>query len=75
MYVVDIRAYMCCGICTGAPRLLQAIARDDIIPFLDVFKVTTKAGEPRRALLLTALIAEVGILIAKLDYVAPIIDV
>ena len=59
----------------GAPRLLQAIARDDIIPFLDVFKVTTKAGEPRRALILTALIAEIGILIAKLDYVAPIIDV
>uniref|UniRef100_X1Z3Q1 Amino acid permease/ SLC12A domain-containing protein n=1 Tax=Capitella teleta TaxID=283909 RepID=X1Z3Q1_CAPTE len=60
---------------TSAPRLLQAIARDNIIPFLDVFKVTTKGGEPLRALVLTALIAEGGILIASLDYVAPVIDV
>lgn len=59
---------------SGAPRLLQAIARDNIIPFLDVFKVTRK-GEPLRALLLTFLIAECGILIASLDYVAPVIDV
>jgi potassium/chloride transporter 4/5/6 len=59
----------------GAPRLLQAIARDNIIPFLDVFKVTTKNGEPIRALILTACIAECGILIASLDYVAPVIDV
>ena len=59
----------------GAPRLLQAIARDNIIPFLDVFKVTTKNGEPIRALLITALIAEIGIIIASLDYVAPVIDV
>ena len=60
---------------SGAPRLLQAIARDDIIPFLNVFKVVTKQGEPLRALLVTALIAECGILIASLDYVAPLIDV
>lgn len=60
---------------TGAPRLLQAIARDNIIPFLDIFKVTTKSGEPLRALLLTTVIAEIGIIIASLDYVAPVIDV
>lgn len=60
---------------TSAPRLLQAIARDNIIPFLDVFKVTTKKGEPLRALLLTTIIAEAGILIAKLEGVAPVIDV
>ena len=59
----------------GAPRLLQAIARDQVIPFLDVFRVTTAKGEPIRALLLTALIAEAGILIASLDYIAPVIDV
>ena len=59
----------------GAPRLLQAIARDNIIPFLDVFKVTTKSGEPIRALILTAFIAEIGIIIASLDYVAHVIDV
>ncbi|XP_059170350.1 solute carrier family 12 member 4-like isoform X3 [Physella acuta] len=58
---------------TGAPRLLQAIAKDGVIPFLRVFSVTTKRGEPFRALLLTAFISEIGILIGNLDYVAPII--
>lgn len=57
----------------GAPRLLQAIASDGVIPFLNVFGVTTKRGEPFRALLLTALISELGILVANLDMVAPII--
>ncbi len=65
----------CDYVFVGAPRLLQAIARDNIIPFLDVFKVTTASGEPIRALVLTALIAEVGIIVASLDYVAPVIDV
>lgn len=58
---------------TGAPRVLQAIAKDSVIPLLDVFSVCTKRGEPFRALLLTAAISEIGILIASLDYVAPII--
>ena len=60
-------------ICAGAPRLLQAIAADGVIPFLNVFSVTTKKGEPLRALLLTAAISELGVLIANLDYIAPII--
>uniref|UniRef100_A0A672M0V0 Solute carrier family 12 member 4 n=1 Tax=Sinocyclocheilus grahami TaxID=75366 RepID=A0A672M0V0_SINGR len=104
---------------TGAPRLLQAIAKDNIIPFLRIYdcktiyqKTTTsffhhgdflnynlnwstqykilldyiyflfwnvfghgKAnGEPTWALLLTGLIAELGILIASLDMVAPILS-
>ncbi|XP_021354279.1 solute carrier family 12 member 4-like isoform X2 [Mizuhopecten yessoensis] len=58
---------------TGAPRLLQAIGSDGVIPFLKVFSVTTKRGEPFRALIMTVLISEVGILIASLDDVAPII--
>lgn len=66
---------ICVSELAGAPRLLQAIARDGIIPFLDVFKVVGRNGEPLRALLLTALIAETGVLIANIDHVAPIIDV
>lgn len=85
---------------TGAPRLLQAIAKDNIIPFLrvraahshivislasaiahnyivcvfvQVFGHGKANGEPTWALLLTALIAELGILIASLDLVAPIL--
>jgi len=38
---------------TGAPRLLQAIARDGIIPVLQPFSVSSSRGEPTRALLLT----------------------
>ncbi|XP_038587287.1 solute carrier family 12 member 6-like isoform X1 [Micropterus salmoides] len=58
---------------TGAPRLLQAIAKDNIIPFLRVFGHGKANGEPTWAMLLTALIAELGILIASLDLVAPIL--
>ncbi|KAJ8268729.1 hypothetical protein COCON_G00113360 [Conger conger] len=59
---------------TGAPRLLQAIAKDNIVPFLRVFGEGKANGEPTWALLLTALIAELGILIASLDLVAPILS-
>ncbi|XP_008593293.1 PREDICTED: solute carrier family 12 member 7 isoform X2 [Galeopterus variegatus] len=59
---------------TGAPRLLQAIARDGIVPFLRVFGHGKANGEPTWALLLTALICETGILIASLDSVAPILS-
>jgi len=58
---------------TGAPRLLQAIAKDNVIPFLSIFAGGNKNGEPTWALLITAFISEAGILIAELDYVAPIL--
>ncbi|KAK7498877.1 hypothetical protein BaRGS_00009969 [Batillaria attramentaria] len=58
---------------TGAPRLLQAIAQDGVIPFLRLFAVTTKRGEPFRALILTGFISLIGVSIGNLDYVAPII--
>ncbi|XP_041946681.1 solute carrier family 12 member 5 isoform X1 [Alosa sapidissima] len=59
---------------TGAPRLMQAIARDGIVPFLRVFGHGKANGEPTWALLLTACICESGILIASLDAVAPILS-
>lgn len=48
---------------TGAPRLLQAIAKDDVIPFLRPFAVSSKRGEPTRALILTIFICQGGILL------------
>ncbi|KAL2085362.1 hypothetical protein ACEWY4_018682 [Coilia grayii] len=70
--------FSCCGAglqsLTGAPRLLQAIARDGIVPFLEVFGHGKANGEPTWALLLTAAICETGILIASLDAVAPILS-
>lgn len=56
----------------GGPRLLQAIAEDNIIPNLRYFSKKWR-GEPVRCLCFTFAIAELGILIAFLDYVAPIV--
>ncbi|XP_050984832.1 solute carrier family 12 member 7 isoform X3 [Labeo rohita] len=70
--------FSCCGAglqsLTGAPRILQAIARDGIMPFLQVFGRSKSNGEPTWALLLTAVICEIGILIGSLDLVAPILS-
>ncbi|KAL7848940.1 hypothetical protein SRHO_G00205630 [Serrasalmus rhombeus] len=70
--------FSCCGAglqsLTSAPRLLQAVARDGIVPFLQVFGHSKSNGEPTWALLLTAGICEIGILIGSLDFVAPVLS-
>lgn len=50
----------------GAPRLLQAVAKDDLIPILAPLAKSYR-GEPLPALLLTLCICECGILIADID--------
>lgn len=42
----------------GAPRLLQAIAKDQIIPFLDPLQQVNRHGEPVRAIAVSLAIAE-----------------
>ncbi|XP_008208470.1 solute carrier family 12 member 4 isoform X2 [Nasonia vitripennis] len=59
---------------TGAPRLLQAIAKDSIIPFLAPFAKSSSRGEPTRALILTILICQCGILLGNVDYLAPLLS-
>ncbi|XP_017070155.1 solute carrier family 12 member 6 isoform X1 [Drosophila eugracilis] len=59
---------------TGAPRLLQAIARDEIIPFLAPFAKSSSRGEPTRALLLTVVICQCGILLGNVDLLAPLLS-
>ncbi|XP_071868595.1 solute carrier family 12 member kcc isoform X2 [Bombus fervidus] len=59
---------------TGAPRLLQAIAKDSIIPFLTPFATSSSRGEPTRALLLTIIICQCGILLGNVDYLAPLLS-
>ncbi|XP_063616287.1 solute carrier family 12 member 6 isoform X3 [Cydia splendana] len=59
---------------TGAPRLLQAIAKDEIIPFLAPFAVSSSRGEPTRALLLTMAICQCGILLGNVDILAPLLS-
>ena len=45
----------------GAPRILQAFARDNIFPVLSVFAAGSGANrEPRKATILTFLISQAG---------------
>jgi potassium/chloride transporter 4/5/6 len=55
---------------TGAPRLLQAIANDNLMPFLSPFR---GSGEPRRALAFTFMICLASVSGGDLNAVTPII--
>jgi amino acid transporter len=58
----------------GAPRILQALARDDIFPWLRIFgRASGPNAEPRRAIILTFLIAQVCVMLGDLDTIAPLI--
>ncbi|XP_051176249.1 solute carrier family 12 member 6 isoform X5 [Leptopilina boulardi] len=59
---------------TGAPRLLQAIAKDEIIPFLAPFAKSSSRGEPTRALIVTVMICQCGILLGNVDLLAPLLS-
>ena len=52
----------------GAPRLLQSVAKDDIIPILKPFQ-TTFRNEPFKALLFTLILSEISVLVANFDIV------
>jgi len=59
---------------TGAPRLLQSIAKDGIIPFLEPMAVLSSRNEPTRALLLTLGICQIAVLIGNVDAIAPLLS-
>lgn len=62
------------GSMMGAPRILQALAKDNIFPWFRPFSVGSgRAAEPRRAVFATFLIAQVMIFVADLDTIAPLI--
>jgi amino acid transporter/biotin operon repressor len=62
------------GSILGAPRILQAVAIDRIIPRFFA-KGYGASNEPRNALLLTYLIAQAGILIGELNVIARIVSI
>jgi len=57
---------------TGAPRLLAAIANDNILPILNYFKVPD-GSEPHVATLFTALLCIGCVIIGNLDLISPTI--
>ena len=62
------------GSLLGAPRILQAFARDNIFKSLTFMgRGSGKSDEPRRAIIVTALVAEAAILLGDLNAIAPII--
>ena len=62
------------GSMMGAPRILQAFARDNVFKWLRVFAPGSgKTGEPRRAVAVTFLISQTAILAADLNTIAPVI--
>jgi amino acid transporter len=62
------------GSMMGAPRILQALARDRVLPILAPFgKGSGPAGEPRRATIVSFAIAQAGLMLGDLDAIAPVI--
>jgi hypothetical protein len=62
------------GSMMGAPRILQAFARDNVFKSLRFFAPRSgKTGEPRRAVVITFLISQGAILAADLNTIAPVI--
>uniref|UniRef100_A0A5S6QB19 Amino acid permease/ SLC12A domain-containing protein n=1 Tax=Trichuris muris TaxID=70415 RepID=A0A5S6QB19_TRIMR len=57
-----------------AARLIQPVAKDELIPFLKPLGKLNSWNEPFRALLLAYFIAELSILIGAVDHIAPIVD-
>ncbi|EAZ92759.1 amino acid permease [Crocosphaera chwakensis] len=57
----------------GAPRILTALAKDGVIPWGNGLAKLSKNGEPRRALLVSAGIVLLALLLRDLNAIAPLI--
>jgi amino acid transporter len=58
----------------GAPRILQAFARDDVFAWLKSFaRGSGRQNEPRRAIVLTFAISQTCVMLGDLNAIAPII--
>lgn len=57
----------------GAPRILQGIAKDEVIPCFNRFAKLSPRGEPETAIIATLAISWLAVLIGNLDFIAPIL--
>ncbi|MCA9684868.1 MAG: hypothetical protein KC457_21975, partial [Myxococcales bacterium] len=58
----------------GAPRILLALGRDELLPRGEWFAKVSASGEPRRAMVVTGVIVVVGLLLRDLNLIAPLIS-
>ena len=62
------------GSMMGAPRILQAFAKDNVFKWLNPFACGSGANlEPRRAIIVTFAISQICIVLADLNSIAPLI--
>lgn len=59
----------------GAPRVLQGIAKDEVIPCFNRFAKLSPRGEPETAIIFTLFLSWLGVLIGNLDFIAPILTI
>ncbi len=61
------------GSMLGAPRILQALAEQETIPFSKIFAKKTKANEPRNAIIFSGLVVILALVLGNLDFLASLI--
>lgn len=61
------------GSIVGAPRILQALSNDKIIPFYKYFSKLSKNGNPRNAVVLTGIIVFISFFVGDLDSIASLL--
>ncbi|HUX05970.1 MAG TPA: amino acid permease [Acidobacteriota bacterium] len=61
------------GSMVGGPRVLQALAEQETVPFSPFFATKTKKGEPRNAIFVTGIAVEIAIVFGNLDALATLI--
>lgn len=61
------------GSFVGAPRILLALGEKDILPKSEFLKKVSKKGEPRNAMMITAVVVILGLLLRDLNAIAPLI--
>ena len=59
----------------GAPRILQALADDGLIPFAEFLRAKNKKGEPQNAVIFTGGLVLVSLLFRDLNVLAPVITI
>ncbi len=70
-------ACFCAGLATlvGAPRIMNALAKDGLLPYSEKLAKTNAKGEPQSALFFTSFLVFLGILLRDLNLIAPLITI